>query len=126
MRTRFASALVLALSVAACGTQTDEANRTTLGGEPAQQGGGLPAEIQAPIDSGNVAYRARDYEAALRHYQVATSRSENEPTAWFGVAMAAEAMGNRALADSARSRINRLAPDLNVSGHTDASDTGHP
>lgn len=127
MNTRFAPLLVLALLAAGCNNEGAEAARTTVGQDTAQQPvSSLAAEVQEPIDAGNQAYRDRDFAAALAHYQTATQRAPDEPTAWFGVAMAADAMGNRALADSARVRIETLAPELSTRGHTEATDTGHP
>jgi hypothetical protein len=103
MNRRYAPFLVLALTVAACGGE--ETARTTIG-QDAERSGGLRAELQAPIDSGNVAFRARE-----------------EPTGWFGVVMAADALGDSALADSARARIAQIAPELNPTSHTP---DGHP
>jgi hypothetical protein len=120
MNRRYAPFLVLALTVAACGGE--ETARTTIG-QDAERSGGLRAELQAPIDSGNVAFRARDYDAALRHYREATVRAPEEPTGWFGVVMAADALGDSALADSARARIVQIAPELNPTSHTP---DGHP
>jgi tetratricopeptide (TPR) repeat protein len=120
MNVRILPLLALAALVAACGGEP--ASRTTIGAEE-DRTGGLPAELQTPIDSGNIAFRARDYETALRHYRQAASLAPDEPTGWFGVVMAADAMGNRELADSARARIDRIAPELNPGSHTSA---GHP
>jgi hypothetical protein len=112
--------IVLALTLSACGGE--EGIRTTIGGEE-QVSGGLPAELQASIDEGNAAFRARDFDAALEHYRAATVRAPDEPTGWFGIVMAADALGNAVLADSARARIGQIAPELNPTSHTPS---GHP
>lgn len=125
MNTRLVPLLVLALGAAACGGQP-AAERVTVGEPAAQPASRLSPELQEPIDNGNAAYRARDYEAALRHYQAATLAAPEEATGWFGVAMAAEALGDAETAGAARAEIARLAPDLSVAGHTQATDSGHP
>jgi predicted Zn-dependent protease len=125
MKTRLVPLLVLALIAAGCDNQP-EVERVTIGDATEEPTSRLAPELQAPIDAGNAAYRARDYEAALRHYQDATRAAPGEATGWFGVAMAAEALGDAATAEQARAEIAKLAPDLSVAGHTQATDNGHP
>jgi tetratricopeptide (TPR) repeat protein len=125
MKIRIAALVAAALFVGACDDGSKNAERMTI----AEAGAGedrLPAEVREPIDMGNAAYRAKDFETALAYYRQAADRAPDEPTTWFGVAMAAEALGNQPLADSARARIDLLAPDLNVAGHTEATSGGHP
>jgi tetratricopeptide (TPR) repeat protein len=110
--------LAAALVGAACQDQSEAANRVTLGEPQGEYGGGLPAELQAHIDDGNAAYRARDYEAALVHYQAAAEKDPSQPTAWFGVAMAASALGDEERAEQARQRVQQLDPDLGASSHS--------
>lgn len=126
MRNRIFPLLAAALLAAGCQSQGTPAARMTIGAADAEPASGLPAELQAQIDSGNAAYRAKDYEAALRHYREAARRDPDEPTTWFGVAMAAGALGDEALADSARQRVQQLAPHLSPASHTDATAAGHP
>lgn len=64
----------------------------------------------AQIDSGNTAYKAKDYKGALGHYRVATQRQPSLAAAWFGVYMAESALGNAAAADSAMKRVQAIAP----------------
>ena len=64
----------------------------------------------ALLDSGNVAYREDDVERALVLFERAADRMPDNAAAWFGVGMAAEAMGRDAQADSAFERASRLAP----------------
>lgn len=66
-------------------------------------------EVTAGIDSGNAAYRAGDYPEARRHFRAAAAADPAAATAWFGVYMAEEAMGNTAAADSALERVGELA-----------------
>ncbi len=64
----------------------------------------------AQLDSGNVAYRAKDYPAALVHYRSAAARQPSLAAAWMGISMAQTALGNKAAADSAMRRVEELAP----------------
>ena len=81
----------------------------------------LPPAVQARLDSGNTAYRAGEYQEALRHYRVATGDSAGGEAAWFGVYMAQQALGNEAAADSALRRAGELGES--PSFHPSPSDT---
>lgn len=110
------------LAAAAAGCQDSEAPRQTLGAPAVPQsggGGGLPPEVQVHVDSGNLTYRAGDYEAALRHYREGARVGPDQAVPWFGVAMAAQKVGNQALADSARAKVQELSPQS-------AGDVHHP
>jgi Flp pilus assembly protein TadD len=130
MRIRTLLLISAAAVGAACGSDDAAANRMTLGeADPhagAEYGTSLPAAIQTHIDEGNTAYRARDYEGALRHYQAAADADPSQPTAWFGVAMAASAMGNEELADQARQRVQQLDPNLGAASHDTTPQQPHP
>jgi Flp pilus assembly protein TadD len=122
MRIRL-SLLALLVLAGACGNE--EAQRFTLNAAGEDQSR-LAAEVQGPIDNGNAAFRARDYEAALAYYRQAAELAPEEATAWFGISMAAEALGDQALADTARAQINRLAPELMAEPHTSGATGGSP
>lgn len=97
-----AARAALLLALAACG-------RGDAGGaSPAAAA--VPAPVRAQLDSGNAAYRLRDYPAALRHYREAARLGPDQAPAWYGVQMAAGALGDRAAADSAGARLRALAP----------------
>jgi hypothetical protein len=72
-------------------------------------GGGGPPELtpvaSAQLDSGNVAYRAKQYEVALRHYRAAATAAPQHAAPWYGVYMVGEATSNRALIDSANAMV---------------------
>lgn len=72
--------------------------------------GAMDPAIAAALDSGNAAYRAGDYDEALRRYREAVRGDEELAAAWFGVSMAEAARGNIAAADSAMQRARELAP----------------
>ena len=71
-------------------------------------------EFIAQLDSGNAAYRAQDYERALRHYQAVTRLDEDEAAGWFGIYMTELARGNAAAADLALKRAQEHAPGASL------------
>jgi hypothetical protein len=76
---------------------------------------------------GNEAMRAKKYDDALREYRAAVASSPHNAAPYFGIQMAARAMGNAALADSAARRIRALSPtgdSAQVDPH--ALPPGHP
>jgi Flp pilus assembly protein TadD len=126
MRARIAIVLTAVLVGAACQSQGEAANRVTIGESPAEAGYGLPTTIQQHIDEGNIAYRAKDFAGALRHYQQAADLDPSQPTPWFGVAMAASALGDEELAESARQRVQQLDPNLGAASHEMKVQKPHP
>jgi hypothetical protein len=64
--------------------------------------------VTAQLDSGNVAYRAKDYPTASHHYRAATGMAPEFTAAWFGVYMAETAMGHQAAADSAKTHLGAM------------------
>jgi hypothetical protein len=115
-------AIVLGLLAAIACKGSDEAGRVPLGdinatGNTAAAGGAggggatLPPAVRAQLDSGNAAYRThRRYDVALRHYRAAAEMAPNHPAPFYGIWMAARALGRSAVADSAMSRIRTLSP----------------
>jgi tetratricopeptide (TPR) repeat protein len=72
----------------------------------------LPAGLQIQLDSGNAAYRTRDYHAALRHFENAAEIAPGLAAGWYGIGMTQAALGNREAADSAMMEVHRLAPEV--------------
>jgi Flp pilus assembly protein TadD len=104
------SLLLLALVAAtACG-KDDSAPRVPLGAAGASATG-ASTPLQAALDRGNAAYRARDYEGALRAYREAAAANPENVAPYYGIQMAARAMGNNVLADSAMRRIRAMSGD---------------
>ena len=146
----------LLLATAACGGENgQEGDRRPLGQQPpaGMQGelpeghpqvpgmGGaaargtterdLPSSVTVHLDSGNVAYRAGEYEEARRHFQAAVAADTSAAAGWFGVYMAERALGNDAAADSALRRAGGLgeASDMHPGAGSDAEGGGempHP
>jgi len=87
---------------------------------------GLTAEIGAQIDSGNAAYRAKDFEEALRHYRTVTELDEGIAAGWFGVYMAEKELGHDDEATSALERARRAAPAVGAAHSATTPPGGTP
>jgi Flp pilus assembly protein TadD len=74
----------------------------------------LPTAAVAQLDSGNTAYRAKDYPRAIQHYRAATRIDSEQAAPWFGIYMAERALGNLAGADSALRRAQNVAPGASL------------
>jgi hypothetical protein len=72
---------------------------------------GLGATARAALDSGNAAFRAKNYKVALRYYRTAAESAPAHAAPWFGIFMIAQATGNTALADSATAEVRRRTVD---------------
>lgn len=111
VRRSLSGAALLALSVGGCNGDTQE--RIPLG--EALSGANapaLPADVQMQLDSGNLAYRMRDYDQALLHFREVVRLEPGLAAGWYGVGMTEAARGNAAGADSAMARVHALAPDV--------------
>jgi tetratricopeptide (TPR) repeat protein len=74
--------------------------------------GDLPAEVQLQLDSGNAAYRDRNYARALDHFEEVVRLEPELAVGWYGVGMTHSALGNQEAADSAMARVHRLSPEI--------------
>ncbi len=123
---RTAIAVGLVAMLAACGGDSSE-NAPTLGtstaGGPNPAREQIPPEVGLQLDSGNLAFRDHEYEAALRYYEKANELSPHITATWFGISMAKRALGDTAAADSAMMMAQRLAPGMNLA-HPTAPDSG--
>lgn len=70
----------------------------------------LDPAVVAQLDSGNAAMRAGDPSAALARYRRAVDLDESVTAAWFGVYMAADALGLEDEAEAALERARALEP----------------
>lgn len=71
-----------------------------------------PTPFQFQLDSGNVAFRAKDYTRARAHFMRATEIDSTNAAAWFGVYMAEDKLGNKAEADYAMKKAQELNPSF--------------
>ena len=94
-----------------CGDAEGDQRTDSLDPEEAMQAReNMPAELVAQLDSGTLAFRANDVEAALAHYTRATEIAPDVGAGWFGVYMAQDALGNREAAAEALERAQSLVP----------------
>ncbi len=101
---------ILAAGALLVGCKKDEAPKQPLGASQMTTAPKLAPAAQAQLDSGNTAYRAKDYQTALKHYQQAVKDAPHTPASWFGVYMAESALGDTVAADSAMRKARALAP----------------
>ena len=103
--------LTLAMTLSGCTSEENAAEATTE--TPAGSAlGPMSAEVQAQVDSGNMAYRDDDYESALAYFRAALEDDPERPAPLYGVYLASAALGDTALADSAAAVLQERAPFL--------------
>ena len=105
----FVFVLVAAVS---CRPEAQRTDQLDLQGAQARDN--MPPEAVVQLDSGSLAFREGDYEAALEHYDRATGRAPGFGAGWFGVYMAYDAMGRKEEADSAIARARSLNPGASL------------
>lgn len=97
------------LFVTACG-EDDQRTNTVTPDDVRQAREALDPRLVARLDSGNAAMRARDPATALERYREATVIDPESAAAWFGVYMAAGALGEEDEATAALDRARDLEP----------------
>ena len=90
--------------------------------EARQERESLPPELVAHLDSGSAAFRADDYDEALRHYEAVIEIDDGLAAGWFGVFMVHNARGDEAAAAEALERARELAPGASII-HPSPTDT---
>ena len=85
LRPLFVAALAVLIGASACGRNTPRAQAPA----PAHDF----TRSQALIDSGNVAFKAGDFENAARRYASAAVARPDDPAAYFGLGMALAKLG---------------------------------
>ena len=109
-----------AAALSACGPRGEDQETGSISREDIEEARReLDPAVAAALDSGNAAYRARDYEAAREHYAKATRAGEDVAATWFGLYMAELALGNAEAADAAMARAQELAPGASLIHQTD-------
>ena len=84
-----------------------------LGGGPNMRDS-LPETVRLALDSGNVAFRAGQYAAALTAYRAAAASAPDIAAPWYGVYMVAQATKNQKLADSALAAVRTRSADAGL------------
>lgn len=104
----------------ACNRADDEP-RLPLGHPPVASDGAastavapITGEAKVALDSGNAAYTAKDYTAALTHYRKAAALVPTEEAPLFGMLMVASATSNTRLADSVTALMRAMNPQADT------------
>jgi tetratricopeptide (TPR) repeat protein len=113
------TALLVPLLLAACDRPDDQRTGTIGEREVREARAQLDPAVTAELDSGNAAYRERDYQRALEHYQAAVQMNEELAAGWFGIYMAQLALGNAEAAEAAMEQARIRAPGATMM-HPDA------
>lgn len=122
------TALLVPLLLAACDRPDDQRTGTIGERDVLEARAQLDPAVTAELDSGNTAYRERDYERALEHYNAAVRMDDRLAAGWFGIYMAQLALGNEEAAEAAMEEARLRAPGANLM-HPDAdapAPGGHP
>jgi Flp pilus assembly protein TadD len=78
--------VLLALLVAGLAACSPRGRATSVAADPG-------VRSQALIDSGNVAFRAKDFEGAAKRYASAVAIQPDDPAAYYGLGMALSRLG---------------------------------
>lgn len=111
---RWIPVLLLPLATLACQGSDDQRTDSVDMEEARQERENLPAGLVAQLDSGSAAFRADDYEAAMRHYRAVTERDAELAAGWFGIYMVHRARGEADSASAALERARELAPRASI------------
>lgn len=105
--------VLMVLAMAAC--RPEDQKTGSIGEEQVRSARHeLAPATRAQLDSGNAAFRARDWERALRHYRAVIDLDQETAAGWFGVYMVEQARGNAAAADSALEKAQALQPGASL------------
>jgi lipopolysaccharide biosynthesis regulator YciM len=117
-------AITMALAVAATVSCRPDDQRTDrldpTGGPQAREN--MPSEAVIQLDSGNLAIRNDDLEAAVAHYTRVTELAPDFGSGWFGLYMAHRELGDEDEAAAALARARSIVPGATLL-HQDSADT---
>jgi tetratricopeptide (TPR) repeat protein len=114
MRQPWTLVLVAATMLAACDRPDDQRTDSIRDRDVAAARAELDPAVRDALDEGNAAYRARDYDAALRHFQTVVERNETVAAGWFGIYMSQLALGNPEAAEAAMEQARIHAPGASL------------
>ena len=109
MPARGAAAWVLCLALAGCGGAKPAAKAEVAAPAPQAESG--RARSQSFIDAGNEAYKAADFELALKRYAAAAVADPRDPAAYFGMGMTFTRLTREDEARAAFARAQQLSRD---------------
>jgi hypothetical protein len=116
---RLSFCLAAIVSLGACGGSNREApkiplhpsNTASTGAGIAASRTGIAGEAKTALDSGNLLFRAKDYDRALAQYRRSARLAPTELAPLFGILMVTDVRKDARLADSTLSRIRELNPE---------------
>jgi Flp pilus assembly protein TadD len=117
MNARLLMAFALVAAVSACrnnGPLRDDQATGSIDSAAWGAARDLSPGVAEALDSGNAAFRAKDFAAARTHYMRAVELGPDESAGWFGLSMVERQLGNAAAADSAMQRVRDLAPGASL------------
>lgn len=118
-RSQFLAAGVTLLVLMSACNREDGAERTALPGDstmatalpPGHPSAAPAAELsevaRTMLDSGNVEFRAKRFDAARQYYEQAAALAPLHAAPWFGLYMIGDATRNKQLADSAMGEVRK-------------------
>jgi tetratricopeptide (TPR) repeat protein len=106
--------IVLALMIAACKRPDDQKTESIEAKDMNEARADISPAARAQLDSGNTAYKAKEYDRALAFYQRVTELDKDAAAGWFGIYMTELARGNAPAADSALRRAQKQAPGASL------------
>lgn len=91
-----------------------QSTTSTVSGAPNVEANPAPMseEFKTALDSGNILYRAKAYDAALAQYRRSAEIAPTESAPLVGILMVADVTKNRKLADSAIALMRKQTPAL--------------
>jgi Flp pilus assembly protein TadD len=114
---RTAAVLAAVIVIAACRGDDglrDDQSTGSIDSAAWRQARDLPPDVLAALDSGNAAFRAKDFNVAREQYLRAIELAPGESSGWFGLSMVERQLGNIAAADSAMMRVRELTPEASL------------
>lgn len=88
-----------------------DASALPSGHPPIEASASLSQTARTALESGNAAFRSKEFDRALRFYLTAARAAPEHASPWFGIYMVAEATGNAALRDSAMREVKKRTVD---------------
>jgi len=104
-----AAVLAIALALAGCGRSSAPASNTADRAVPSPAPGAGRERSQAFIVAGNDAYRAGDFQLALKRYAAAAVADPRDPAAYFGMGMTFTRLKREDEARAAYARAQQLS-----------------
>lgn len=110
--------LTVAATICGCSGSGHDAPKFPLGhsnlGSTGEGGGRIPGgiggEAKIALDSGNLFFRAKQYDRALGQYRRSAQLAPTELAPLFGILMVTDVTKDVRLADSTRARMRQLNP----------------